>query len=177
MIVSSTVASPDPRHRWPPPPNGRYASGAGRSSACLDGLLLDQISAPHDDLADHAGHLVTAAGFAGRFLAVGAPLEPPPDRPSENGAPTHPSEAPMAELSSTKRDQLKDSDFAYVDADRKGHLPIHDASHVRNAAARFDQTKFASADAKKKAAKAIIAAAKKHDIELADDDAVVQAAG
>ncbi|GAB3706559.1 DUF6582 domain-containing protein [Mariniluteicoccus flavus] len=83
----------------------------------------------------------------------------------------------MAELSNKKRDELKKSDFAYVDSDGGEHLPIHDESHVRNAAARFNQTKFESADAKKKAAKAIVAAAKKHDIELADDDAVVEAAG
>ncbi|NNG21370.1 hypothetical protein HJ590_17790 [Naumannella sp. ID2617S] len=82
----------------------------------------------------------------------------------------------MAELSGKKRDRLKDSDFAYVDAKGDGHLPIHDPSHVRNAAARFNQTKFESGEAKQKAARAIVAAAKKQDVELADDDVVVRAA-
>ena len=47
--------------------------------------------------------------------------------------------------------------------------PIHDESHVRNAIARFNQTDFESAAAKEKARKKILAAAKKHDIEVADD--------
>ena len=82
----------------------------------------------------------------------------------------------MAELDSNSRDKLKDSDFAYVDTSGDRHLPIHDDEHVRNAAARFNQTSFDSAADKKKAAKAIVAAAKKHGVELADDDEVVKAA-
>ena len=82
----------------------------------------------------------------------------------------------MAELDSNSRDKLKDSDFAYVDKSGDRHLPIHDDEHVRNAAARFNQTSFGSASDKKKAAKAIVAAAKKHGVDLADDDEVVKAA-
>jgi len=82
----------------------------------------------------------------------------------------------MAELSDKDRDKLKDSDFAYVDSSGDRHLPIHDDEHVRNAAARFSRTQFDSASDKHKAAKAIVAAAKKHGVELDDDDAVVKAA-
>ena len=82
----------------------------------------------------------------------------------------------MAELSSNDRDKLKDSDFAYVDKSGDRHLPIHDDEHVRNAAARFNQTQFDSSSDKKKAAKAIVTAAKKHGVELSDDDDVVKAA-
>ena len=82
----------------------------------------------------------------------------------------------MAELSSEKRDEMQARDFAYVDSKGEKHLPIHDESHVRNAAARFDQTHFESASAKKEAAQHIRAAAKQHGIELGDDDAVVKAA-
>lgn len=45
-------------------------------------------------------------------------------------------------------------------------LPIFDAEHVRNAMARFNQTKFKSAAEKAKARKKIIAAAKKFKIEI-----------
>ena len=82
----------------------------------------------------------------------------------------------MAELSENRRDKLEDSDFAYVDKDGERHLPIHDESHVRNAAARFGQTHFDSASDKKKAAQAIKKAAGRHDIELSDDDEVMKAA-
>ena len=50
----------------------------------------------------------------------------------------------MATLDQQKRARLPDSAFAYVDS--KGHrrLPINDESHVRNALARFNQTRFES---------------------------------
>jgi len=82
----------------------------------------------------------------------------------------------MAELSEGRRDQLKDSDFAYVDGSGERHLPIHDESHVRNAVAPFNQTHFESEAARRKAAGAIVRAAQRHDIDLADDDEVVRAA-
>ena len=78
----------------------------------------------------------------------------------------------MAELSTAQRDRIKKSDFAYVDSDGEGHLPIQDASHVRNAIARFNQTEFESKAAKERARKKIVRAAGKHDIEI-DDDADV----
>jgi hypothetical protein len=78
----------------------------------------------------------------------------------------------MAELSTAQRDRIKDSDFAYVDSDGEGHLPIQDASHVRNAIARFNQTEFESKAAKERARKKIVRAAGKNDIEI-DDDADV----
>jgi len=43
----------------------------------------------------------------------------------------------MAQLSARERAQLPDTAFAYVDSQGKRRLPIHDASHVRNALARF----------------------------------------
>lgn len=82
----------------------------------------------------------------------------------------------MAELDSRKRDEIKKGDFAYVDKDGEGHLPIHDESHVRNAVARWNQTDFDSAaeKEKEKARKKIVAAAKKHDIEVGDDSNVAK---
>ena len=69
------------------------------------------------------------------------------------------------------------SDFAYVDSNGRGHLPIHDASHVRAAMSRFDQTQFESDDKKKAAARKIIARAHSFNIEVSPDSAVAKAAG
>jgi len=82
----------------------------------------------------------------------------------------------MPELSTAERNKLKDNQFAYIDKDGERHLPIHDEEHVRNAIQRFGRTHFESAAAKERAAKAIVRAAKKHDIEIEDDDDVVRAA-
>jgi hypothetical protein len=82
----------------------------------------------------------------------------------------------MAELSTAERNKLKDSQFAYVDKDGERHLPIHDDEHVRNAIQRFSRTHFESNAAKERAAKAILKAAKQHDVEIDDDDEVVKAA-
>jgi hypothetical protein len=82
----------------------------------------------------------------------------------------------MPELTTKARDKLRSSQFAYVDSDGGEHLPIHDESHIRNAMARFNQTEFESVAAKERARKKIVAAAKKHDIEVADDSDVAHPA-
>lgn len=66
--------------------------------------------------------------------------------------------------------------FAYIDSEGGKHLPIHDAKHVRLALGRFNQTNFETAADKKKAAKEILSAAKKFDIEVDDDSDVAQTA-
>jgi hypothetical protein len=81
----------------------------------------------------------------------------------------------MAQLDTQQRDRLRDSSFAYIDKDGERHLPINDASHVRNAIARFNQTDFQSPTAKHAAATAILKAAKRYDIEVDDDSDVVKA--
>ena len=80
----------------------------------------------------------------------------------------------MAELSTKKREALRSDQFAYVDRDGGEHLPIHDATHVRNAIARFNQTEFESKAAKERARKKIVIAAKRHGIEVDPDSAVVK---
>ena len=80
----------------------------------------------------------------------------------------------MAELSTQQRNRLKDDQFAYVDKDGGEHLPINDASHVRNAMARFNQTDFESETAKEEARKKILAAAKRYDIEVDEDSNVAE---
>jgi hypothetical protein len=81
----------------------------------------------------------------------------------------------MAELSTAQRDKLKDEQFAYIDKDGERHLPIHDEEHVRNAIQRFGRTDFESNAAKERAAKAILKAARKYDVEVTDDDDVARA--
>ena len=82
----------------------------------------------------------------------------------------------MAELEAKDRDKLKKSQFAYVDKEGEGHLPINDESHVRNAMARFNQTDFESGAARERARKKIVSAARKHGIEISDDDHVARPA-
>lgn len=75
----------------------------------------------------------------------------------------------MGTLDAEDRDKLRKNQFAYVDADGGEYLPINDASHVRNAIARFNQTDFESPAAKEKARRTILAAADRFGIEVADD--------
>jgi hypothetical protein len=81
----------------------------------------------------------------------------------------------MAELTTRGRKHIASKNFAYVDKDGGEHLPIHDASHTRNAMARFNQTDFESKAAKTRAKKKILAAARKFDIEVDQDDNVAKA--
>ena len=78
----------------------------------------------------------------------------------------------MNDLTTKERDRLRKDQFAYVDRDGGEHLPIHDESHARNAIARFNQTDFESKAAKERARKKILAAAKRHDIEVDEDSNV-----
>jgi hypothetical protein len=78
----------------------------------------------------------------------------------------------MAQLDTSDRARLRDSEFAYVDRQGEGHLPINDASHVRNAVARFNQTEFESMAAKERARRRILSAAEKHHIEIDVDDKI-----
>lgn len=80
----------------------------------------------------------------------------------------------MAELKTKDRDKLRSNQFAYVDSKGGEHLPINDESHVRNAIARFNQTDFESAAAKERARKKIVSAAKRHGIEIDEDDNVAK---
>ncbi len=80
----------------------------------------------------------------------------------------------MATLTEKERDRIPRDEFAYVDKEGGEHLPIHDESHVRNAMARFNQTDFESKAAKEAARKKIVAAAKKHGIDISDDSNVAK---
>lgn len=83
----------------------------------------------------------------------------------------------MAKLDSDDRENLKKSNFAYVDSDGNEKLPIHDESHVRNAIARFNQTEFESKTAKEGARRKLLAAARKFDIDVSNDSNVAEPVG
>jgi class 3 adenylate cyclase len=70
----------------------------------------------------------------------------------------------MAKLSARERAGLPASAFAYIDADGKRRLPIHDEAHVRNALARFDRVVFEDDAARDRARKRLLNAAKKYGI-------------
>src|SRR5437899_12856892 len=82
----------------------------------------------------------------------------------------------MPQLTTKGRDRLKASEFAYVDSEGEGHLPINDESHIRNAMARFNQTEFESKAAKEQARRKIVTAAKGHGIEVSPDDEIAKPA-
>ena len=71
----------------------------------------------------------------------------------------------MAELSTEDRDELDNGDFAFP-TERKE--PLENASHVRNAIARFNQVKDVTDDERDAAWKRIKAAAKKFDVEVSE---------
>lgn len=71
----------------------------------------------------------------------------------------------MAELDSDERGDLSRGSFAFPEQRKE---PLEDASHVRNAIARFDQVKGVSDDERDEAWKRIKAAAKKFDVEVSE---------
>src|SRR3954447_10013625 len=70
----------------------------------------------------------------------------------------------MARLTSIERSALSDRAFAYVDSRGTRRLPIHDASHVRNALARFGQVEFEDDAARDRARTRLLQAAKRYRV-------------
>ena len=70
----------------------------------------------------------------------------------------------MARLSTSERSALSDRAFAYVDSRGNRRLPIHDASHVRNALARFGQVEFETDAARERARTRLLQAARRYRI-------------
>jgi class 3 adenylate cyclase len=70
----------------------------------------------------------------------------------------------VARLTAKERAKLPDRAFAYIDSEGNRRLPIHDASHVRNALARFSQVAFEDDEARERARTRLLNAAKRHGI-------------
>jgi hypothetical protein len=71
----------------------------------------------------------------------------------------------MTELNARKRNKLDDGKFAFP---KERKEPLENASHVRNAIARFDQVEGVSDEERDTAWKRIKAAAKKYDVEISE---------
>ncbi|HUP66756.1 MAG TPA: DUF6582 domain-containing protein [Sphingomicrobium sp.] len=69
----------------------------------------------------------------------------------------------MSELSERQRDHIDSDKFAFPEERKE---PIHDADHVRNAIARFNQVKGVSDDERDAAWRRIKKAADKHGVEV-----------
>jgi class 3 adenylate cyclase len=70
----------------------------------------------------------------------------------------------MPRLDPKERAKLPDRAFAYIDSTGRRRLPIHDASHVRNALTRFGQVSFEDEAARDQARVRLLNAAKKFKI-------------
>ena len=69
----------------------------------------------------------------------------------------------MSELSEKQRDDLDEDQFAFP---KERKEPLNNASHVRNAIARFDQVDGVSDDERDAAWRRIKKAADKHGVEV-----------
>jgi hypothetical protein len=68
-------------------------------------------------------------------------------------------------MSTAEKDRLADTEFAFP---KERKEPLTDARHVRNAIARFDQVEDVSDAERDQAWKRILAAAKRHDVEVSE---------
>jgi hypothetical protein len=69
----------------------------------------------------------------------------------------------MSKIHQSTRDHISGEEYAFP---KERKEPIHDAAHVRNAIARFNQVEGVSDSERDEAWKRITAAAKKHGVEL-----------
>jgi hypothetical protein len=72
-----------------------------------------------------------------------------------------------AGLSAAEENQMSTAEFAFP---KERKEPIHDAAHVRNAVARFDQVEGVSDAERDEAWKRIKAAARRFDVEIEASD-------
>jgi cell division protein FtsX len=73
----------------------------------------------------------------------------------------------MSKITEASRDHIADQNFAFS---KERKEPIHDAAHVRNAIARFKQVQGVTDSERDAAWKRIKTAAKKHNIDLKEQD-------
>jgi len=73
----------------------------------------------------------------------------------------------MSKITEASRDHIADENFAFP---KERKEPIHDAAHVRNAIARFKQVQGVTDSERDAAWNRIKSAAKKHRVELHEQD-------
>lgn len=69
----------------------------------------------------------------------------------------------MSKMNESDRDKVPADEFAFP---KQRKEPLHDATHVRNAIARFDQVKDVTDEERDEAWRRIRSAAKKFDVEV-----------
>jgi hypothetical protein len=74
----------------------------------------------------------------------------------------------MSEINKAKRDHIDSEHFAFP---KERKEPIHDAAHVRNAIARFNQVEGVSEHEREAAWMRIKAAARKFGVEVSEESA------
>jgi hypothetical protein len=72
----------------------------------------------------------------------------------------------MAKLDTEDRNEISTREFAFP---KQRKEPLEDASHVRNAIARFDQVEGVTDEERNEAWKRIKSAAKKYDVEVNEE--------
>jgi hypothetical protein len=70
-------------------------------------------------------------------------------------------------MSTAEENRLADKEFAFP---KERKEPLSDARHVRNAIARFNQVEGVSDTERDQAWKRILAAAKRHDVDVCESD-------
>ena len=70
-------------------------------------------------------------------------------------------------ISTHQENRMPEDEFAFPEQRKE---PIHDAAHVRNAIARFDQVEDVSDAERDRAWKRILSAAKRYDVEVSAED-------
>jgi hypothetical protein len=73
----------------------------------------------------------------------------------------------MSKMTEAKREHTPTEEFAFP---KERKEPIHDAAHVRNAIARFNQVEGVTDAERDQAWKRIVAAAKRFDVEVQEKD-------
>jgi hypothetical protein len=73
----------------------------------------------------------------------------------------------MSKLTKPARDRISSSTFAFP---KQRKEPLENATHVRNAVARFDQVQGVSEAERKEAWKRIKSAAKRYGVKLSESD-------
>ncbi len=71
----------------------------------------------------------------------------------------------MSKLDQAQRERMPESSYAFPKEEKE---PLNDASHVRNAIARFNQVKGVSDGERKEAWNRITRAAKKFGVEISE---------
>jgi hypothetical protein len=144
-----------------------YAEATASARAFDDDLIHSLARLKECSPAEVRSYLNEAGNVAKFFKRTDGSAAASPTRDQE-GLPPMDAED-RKKLTSKERNDLSPSDFAYIDPDGKGHFPIHDANHVRNALARIAQ----GAQYGKEALPKVKAAAKKFGIDSEEKNALI----